>query len=345
MQIIYHLVSRTYTSSRWLHRCAEDAQRRDTTEIIQFHGDTPSLPSPVLSPVSQKTGVPQRSLSNGRMTVIPEFNTARNQNPPQYEYEYAALDSVDSSTLSEVDSLTRSVESGSSPQRLLRHTKSSRDMYGAAPVSGVAEAEVDGFADRFRALVGRVSRELEEARDLETETPPRTPPLHHVLDTHTPYMSIDEFGREVPTEEPLPILGGVIRRMPTIDSVGSREVAASLRSTTLVSTNGGCVGPPSIAPSTSTSSRPPTAGTMVSFNDAASVSVSAPSSPLAQQEQQPGRGRGPRARDGARRARRAPLAGTAEAVRYPGSAHFGRCERVGRTRGGEARSGALAVLG
>ncbi|KAI9435809.1 hypothetical protein H4582DRAFT_624421 [Lactarius indigo] len=283
--ITYHLVSRTYRASRWLHYCATDGQRRDTVDITPMEpGDTPSRPSPVLQPFIQKSGrlsnVPQRSLSSGQMAVIPEFNEVRNQIPIHYEHEYAGLDSVDSSTLSEDDSLPRSVESSSSPSRSLRHTKSSRGLHAgdgrsrqAALVSNVGEGEHVGFADRFRALVDRVSLELEEARNLESEPPPRTPPLHHVLDTHTPYMSIDEFGREVYTEEPVAMFGGVIRRMPTIESVGSRELA-SLRSTMLVSACGGVAGPPSIAPSSSAaSSRPPTRATMVSFNDAASASL------------------------------------------------------------------------
>lgn len=219
------------------------------------------------------------------MAAIPELSDVQNQNSLRYEHEYGGLDSVDSSTLSEDGSLPRSVGSSSPPSRSLRHTKSIRDMHASdgsssrvAPAPNAGDGEPEGFADRFRAIVDRVSRELEEARNLENEPAPRTPPLHHVLDTHTPYMSIDEFGREVITEEPVPFFGGVIRRMPTIESVGSRELA-SLRSNTLVSGGGGggMGGAPSLAPSSSTSSRPGTRGTMVSFNDAASASLASAS--------------------------------------------------------------------
>lgn len=283
-QVMYHFASRAYRVSRWLHYCAEDGQRRDNLNRIA-PGDTPSLPSPILRPFIQKSGglpsVPERSLSiNGRMAAIPEFNEVRNQIPQSYEHEYAGLDSFDSSTLSEDDSPPRSVEPSTSPSKTLRHTKSARELYAgegssrhAALASNAGDEELEGFADRFRAIVDRVSRELEDARNLDNESPPppsTTPPLHHVLDTHTPYMSIDEFGREVHTEEPIPMFGGVIRRMPTIDSVGSRELAPSLRSG-FVSMGHGAA--PSIAPSSSAaSSRPPTQGTMVSLNDAASAS-------------------------------------------------------------------------
>ena len=216
------------------------------------------------------------------MAVIPEFSETHNQIRQHHEQEYAGLDSADSSTLSEGDSNPRSAESGTSGTMSLRRTKSSRDMRTgesssrhAALLSNVEERELEGFADRFRAIVDRVSRELEESRDLESNAEPLTPPLHHVLDTHMPYMTIDEFGYEVPSEEPIAILGGVIKRMPTIESVGSRELS-SLRSNTLVS---GRVGSPSRATSSSASSRPPTRATMVSLNDAASASLASASQP------------------------------------------------------------------
>ncbi|KAH9068076.1 hypothetical protein EDB83DRAFT_681475 [Lactarius deliciosus] len=261
--ITYHFVSRAYRASRWLHYCATDGQRRDTVDITRMEpGDSPSRPSPVLQPFIQKSGafVPQRSLSSSRMAVIPEFNEVRNQIPLHYEHE--------------------SVESSSSPSRSLRHTKSSRELHAgdgssrrAALVSNVGEGELGGFANQFRALVDRVSLELEEARNLESEPPPRTPPLHHVLDTHTPYMSIDEFGREVPHRR---ARSDVRRRhqayaddrfgrLPRAREPPLHHARQRLRRSLLAL--------PSIAPSSSASSRPPTRATMVSFNDAASASL------------------------------------------------------------------------
>ncbi|KAI0252252.1 hypothetical protein BJV78DRAFT_366472 [Lactifluus subvellereus] len=266
--IAYHVTSRTYRASPWLIRYrAEDVQRSDNIGITQIaQSDVPSRPSPVLHPFSQRGGgsssAPQRSLSSSRMEVIPEFSATRDQTRQHHEQE--------------------SAESGTSPTMSLRRTKSSRDMRTgesssrhAALLSNVEERELEGFADRFRALVDRVSHELEESRNLESEAEPLTPPLHHVLDTHMPYMTIDEFGRAVPSEESIAILGGVIKRMPTIESVGSRELS-SLRSNTLVS---GGIRSPSRATSSTASSRPPTRATMVSFNDAASASLASASQP------------------------------------------------------------------
>lgn len=211
------------------------------------------------------------------MAAIPELSDTPNQE--RNEEEKAGPESSGSSTLSGDESNHRSAESGATPPKSLRRTKSSRDANAAssssrhaALASNVGEGDLQGFAEQFRALVDQVSRELEEARNLEYNSEinrdSRTPPLHHVLDTHTPYMTIDEFGREVPSEESIAVLGGIIKRMPTIESVGSRELA-SLRSTTLLSANG-CAGMGSASSSTA-SSRPPTGATMASF-DAASTS-------------------------------------------------------------------------
>jgi len=263
----------------------------DPVEISQMEQvDAPSRPSPVVLPSVHKTGgFPQRSVSSSRMEVIPERNDIPNRE--QYEQENTGADSAESSTLSdEEESKQKSAESGATAAtKSLRRTNSSRDVQAAESssrlatlVANVEEEELQGFAEQFRALVDQVSRELEESRISESQDrESHTPPLHHVLDTHTPYMTIDEFGREVPTEEPIAILGGVIKRMPTIESVGSRELM-SLRSATLVGGGGGGgggLGAGSVATSSSASSRPPTGATIASFNDAASASLASASQP------------------------------------------------------------------
>ena len=257
---------------------AEDVRGIDTVDISQFmQGDAPSRPSPVLHPFMQKSGgfasTPQRSLSGSRMAVIPELSDNH------HSQEHAGRYSGESSSASE-DSNHRSTESGVTMRRSLRRTTSSREGHSSQGSSGHAilpsnmeEGEMQGFADRFRELVDRVSRELEESRIVENNTDlrARTPPLHHVLDTHTPYMSIDEFGRAVPPEEPFAMLGGVIRRMPTIESVGSRELG-SLRSTAVLCGAGSHSGATSSA-----STRPPTRATI--YNDTASASLASASQP------------------------------------------------------------------
>ena len=283
-QVGYHVVSRTYCALQWPPSyCPEDVRRMDSVEISQImHGFAPSRPSPVVHSFTHKGGgfssIPQRSLSISRMAAIPEHSTQ------SHEREDVVSDSAESSTLSDEDSSPR-LDSRTTRHKSLRHTSSSRDVRTgegssrcATVPSDAEEGDLRGFADRFRALVDRVSRELEESRNLESNTEPPMPPLHHVLDTHIPYMTIDEFGREVPSEEPIAILGGVVKRMPTIESMGSRELA-SLRSTTLVSGTPGRIGSSSAATASSTSSRPHTTATMASLNDAASASLASASQP------------------------------------------------------------------
>ncbi len=266
----------------------------DPVEISHIaQGDVPSRRAPIVHPFAHKSGgfpSPQRSLSSSRMEVIPERSDTSNQE--HREQEKARPDSAESSTLSdEEESNQRSAESGVSTSKSLGHVNSSRDMQMAPSssrletlVSNAGEGELQGFADQFRALVDQVSRELEESRISENDSRElHTPPLHHVLDTHTPYMTVDEFGNEVPTEVPIAVLGSVIKRMPTIESVGSRELA-SLRSATLIGgsgAGGNGIGSASIVTSSSASSRsrPPTGATMASLNDAASASLASASQP------------------------------------------------------------------
>ena len=293
MQVAYQIASAIYWALRWPRNdLPEDVPRMASLDMSQIaQCDAPSRPSAVLHALGHKSGgsssIPQRSSTMSRMEAIPEFSDAHDQQ--RYLQERAGHDSGESSTLTEEDSNhTESGHGNSLPKssNKLRRKRASRDAYPSSSSasegstryatlpSNVGEGDLQGFADRFRDLVDQVSRELEESRLAENNTPPRTPPLHHVLDTHTPYMTIDEFGREVPCDESIAMLGGVIRRMPTIESVGSRE-RASLRSNTLVPG----AGPPSAAPSSPASSRPPTRATVASFNDTASVSLASASQP------------------------------------------------------------------
>ena len=199
------------------------------------------------------------------MAVISKLSDNPNQEVLK-EQENAGPDFAGISILSGEESNQRSAESGVTPPMSLRCTKSPRDVQApssssrhATLNSSVEEANLQGFVEQFHALVDQVSRELEEARILayNSETNRKSPSslLHHSLNMHTPYMTIDGFGREVPSEEPIAILGGIVKRMPTIESAGSRELA-SLRSATPVSGAGGTgtgsasVGTLSIASST-----------------------------------------------------------------------------------------------
>ncbi|KZV67965.1 hypothetical protein PENSPDRAFT_687645 [Peniophora sp. CONT] len=104
----------------------------------------------------------------------------------------------------------------------------SRPVLGSHPTPTSAEQanllaaqDLQNFANSFRDLVGRVSRDLEDGSLSPASESPRTPPLHSVMSTHTPYVSLDEFGRPVPPHENVAVFGRPVRRMPTIESMGT----------------------------------------------------------------------------------------------------------------------------
>lgn len=97
--------------------------------------------------------------------------------------------------------------------------------------SGRQGNELISFADRFRSLVSQITRETEEALEFarpEHSTPPAEPDPEDEFypPSLPPTVGYDEFGRPYPPDENILILNGYIRRMPTIESMGSREVGS-----------------------------------------------------------------------------------------------------------------------
>ncbi|KAJ7271170.1 hypothetical protein C8J57DRAFT_298970 [Mycena rebaudengoi] len=83
------------------------------------------------------------------------------------------------------------------------------------------DRELYSFVDRFRSLVSQISRETADA----AYTPdPYAPPG---LRPAAPALGYDEFGRPYPPDDHVRILNAYIRRMPTIESLGSREFSAA----------------------------------------------------------------------------------------------------------------------
>jgi hypothetical protein len=85
--------------------------------------------------------------------------------------------------------------------------------------------------DQFRSMVTQISREAEEA--IEFAQPGPTGSYRNSFDMGPPLPSAiigyDELGRPYGAEEHVRILNGFVRRMPTIESIGSRELG-SMRS-------------------------------------------------------------------------------------------------------------------
>ncbi|KAL0573069.1 hypothetical protein V5O48_008895 [Marasmius crinis-equi] len=106
------------------------------------------------------------------------------------------------------------------------------------------DRELTNFVDRFRMLVSQITRETEDAlefarsdtyvteREVESDDEdssdegypqwynPNYPP------PPPPALGYDEFGRPYPPEDHVRILNQFVRRMPTIESLGSRELAS-----------------------------------------------------------------------------------------------------------------------
>ncbi len=131
------------------------------------------------------------------------------------------------------------------------------------------DEELHSFVDRFRTLVSQLSQEADEAvnyarRDsaeysssapstshtltswvgaAPLSSPPASytshsatssmssDPYQHFIDPLShPHPGYDEFGRPYPPDEHVSFLGGYVRRMPTIESLGSREFSEHTQS-------------------------------------------------------------------------------------------------------------------
>ncbi|KAG6910365.1 hypothetical protein DXG01_011080 [Tephrocybe rancida] len=97
------------------------------------------------------------------------------------------------------------------------------------------EVALDDYHEHFRALVCQITRETEEALALAVTDPVNadadadvdaSPPTDLYLSRIPPAVGYDEFGRPYPADEHVPILNGYVRRMPTIESMGSREMGS-----------------------------------------------------------------------------------------------------------------------
>lgn len=99
--------------------------------------------------------------------------------------------------------------------------------------------------DRFRSIVSQITRETDQAvafarSDNSSDSSSSSQPLND--QTHEfypppipPSIGYNEFGQPYPPEESVPMLNGFIRRMPTIESMGSREVASTARGSSVYS--------------------------------------------------------------------------------------------------------------
>ncbi|KAH6912129.1 hypothetical protein BKA70DRAFT_1398147 [Coprinopsis sp. MPI-PUGE-AT-0042] len=94
--------------------------------------------------------------------------------------------------------------------------------------------------------------------DFYGSTQPQTPPANI-----SPVVGYNEFGLPYPADEQIAMLNGYVRRMPTIESVGSREMGSSVAASSMLNRNS--VAGSSLANRLSYGSRPPTRNTLLSM--------------------------------------------------------------------------------
>lgn len=146
-----------------------------------------------------------------------------------------------------------------------------------------SERDLIGHMDRFRSLVTQINQEAEAALEFAradhissaehshpaapSGLPPAYPEDEHEYETDGPTrgspdnifnlppvpaaLGYNEFGMPYPPDQDVHILNGYIRRMPTIESMGSGEIGTSIGA--------------SSRQAGSNSSRPPTRNTLLSF--------------------------------------------------------------------------------
>jgi hypothetical protein len=127
------------------------------------------------------------------------------------------------------------------------HPSGSADHRLAEAGGHPSEADPFAFVDRYRTLINQVSQEIDHSLEIVQ----RDGTLEdHRLSSHTlteqeleRLLRSDEFGRVRVPEDHVMVLGGYIRRMPTIESLGSREMgsiaSSAHRNETFISNHSG----------------------------------------------------------------------------------------------------------
>ncbi|KAK0200711.1 hypothetical protein DFS33DRAFT_1266389 [Desarmillaria ectypa] len=97
------------------------------------------------------------------------------------------------------------------------------------PVASDSDRDLYNFVDQFRSLVSQISRETDEG--LEYARPDGSSSSHSESMassySYSAAIGYDEFGRPYPPDDHVRVLGGYVRRMPTIESIGSREMGTT----------------------------------------------------------------------------------------------------------------------
>ena len=255
-QIIYHIASSAYHNIR---RPSQKSRRRHRHRHRQHLNPSestnhPSLVSPQMTGSGVSTLSPISTLPLSHQHRVSHFSIVSNANSRQTS-ERRSLRS------SRASSLRRPPSVNSTSARINRMSglsdSSSEDISGdeaynrlppnlqqrtniensPSPNSTEGDRDIHNFVDRFRSLVSQITRETEDGLEFADEstsslpiasssTAPDFGNQYKTPSLPAPALGYDEFGRPYPPEENVRILNNIIRRMPTIESMGSREVGS-----------------------------------------------------------------------------------------------------------------------
>jgi hypothetical protein len=227
VQIIYHVVSyrtrRPMYSARHQYHYQRRSQQSDSQSSIppSFAAYLPSDDSPLHS-----SRPAQHQASDSTLSSHTHSKNSSSQQSPRTLHLHSSMSSLYSGEDAALEAEIN--EQIAHPQQNQEHS---------------------GFVDRFRALISQITRET----DLGIEFARHDSMLYDensslCMPPVPPAVGYDEFGRPYPPEEHVSFLNGYIRRMPTIESMGSREMGSMTISTGLTQSRR----------STATFSQPPT---------------------------------------------------------------------------------------
>ncbi|KAF8999878.1 hypothetical protein BDQ17DRAFT_1427609 [Cyathus striatus] len=271
---LYHLVSNAYERIRRPHARRRHSRRRRRQSHQRAESYDTSLGPAV---THARSFIPQAPRDVHRQDS--ETTLASSKFSGSVSHHQPRLGRSRSAGFSEEDHESNSLDPYPRPQVVPMPMDSSASLPAQIDEP---DREMTGFVDRFRTLITQITRETQDAvefaqsdttsgRTIESPGPidggnegddedegDDEEGLYYRRPNLPPVLGYDELGRPYPPDEPVPILNHYITRMPTIDSVGSREMGSSVYSSERSHVRAGSSG--------YNSSRPPTRNTLLSWN-------------------------------------------------------------------------------
>ncbi|KAJ3936471.1 MAG: hypothetical protein NXY57DRAFT_885815 [Lentinula lateritia] len=216
VKILFLSVSSAYDGTR---RPSQSSQRRKR-QRRRMRSDQSLHKSP---PISASSEVPLNPAQRSRQSPhSPAVSYSEGNN--RTAFRSSGTSSIFNSSSSEDDEISDSTRFDPV------HPQPRSTLSSTSTPSTQNDRELNNFAERFRALVSQISHEADEAlRFAQLDDTSELEPALLPGDIYTdlPRHAYDEFaGGEYPPDDHVRILNGFVRRMPTIESLGSRELTS-----------------------------------------------------------------------------------------------------------------------